>query len=132
MPTTVHFMNVGQGNMVLCQLDDGKRLFYDCNVTSENASDVLAYLGRVIGLGTPIDIFVKSHRDADHMRGVKRVHARFPIKKVGDSGVTGNTPDSTEYREYMDLRRTVGYVVLFGHRRSDRNGGARNLQRTPL
>lgn len=112
MPTTLHFINVGQGNMVLCLLDDGTRLLYDCNVTAENANDVLGYLGKVIGWGNPIHIFVNSHRDADHMRGVNRIHASFSIKKVWDSGVIGNTPDSTEYREYMELRRTIGFVEI--------------------
>src|SRR3989344_2581782 len=98
--------------MVLCQLDDGTRLLYDCNVTSKNADEVLSYLGKTIGWGSSVNIFVNSHRDADHMRGVKRIHDYFPIRKVWDSGVTGNTPDCTEYREYMDLRRTVGYVEV--------------------
>lgn len=109
MPTVLHFISVGQGNMVLCHLDDGTQLLYDCNVTDENEDDVLGYLDRVIGWGNSIDIFVNSHRDADHMRGIKRIHTHFPIKKVWDSGVTGNTPAGTEYREYMELRRTVGY-----------------------
>lgn len=112
MATTLHFINVSQGNMVLCQLDDGTRLLYDCNVTNDNANDVLAYLGKVIGKGNPIHIFANSHRDADHMRGIKRVHELFPVKKVWDSGVTGNTPNSTEYREYMELRRAVGFVEV--------------------
>lgn len=112
MPTTLHFLNVGQGNMVLCELANGTRLLYDCNVTVANENAVLSYLGRTMGRGQSIDIFVNSHRDADHMRGVKKVHQYFPVKKVWDSGVTGNTPDSTEYLEYMDLRRTVGYVEV--------------------
>jgi len=98
--------------MVLCELADGTRLLYDCNVTVANEKAVLAYLGQTIGWGQRIDIFVNSHRDADHMRGIKKVHQYFPVKKVWDSGVTGNTPDSTEYREYMDLRRAVGYVEV--------------------
>ena len=73
---------------------------------------MLGYLGKVLGWGNPIHIFVNSHRDADHMRGVKRIHARFPIRKVWDSGVTGNTPNSQEYREYMELRRTAGFVEI--------------------
>lgn len=95
--------------MVLCELDNGNLVLYDCNVTNENENDVLSYLGNTVGWGKPINIFVNSHRDADHMRGVKKIHDYFPIKKVWDSGVTGNTPASTEYREYMDLRRTVGF-----------------------
>ena len=112
MPTTLHFINVGQGNMVLCELDSGVKFLYDCNITDNNANDTLNYLDKVIGKGTPINIFANSHRDADHMRGVDRIHKIFPIKKVWDSGVTGNTPMSTEYMEYMALRRKVGFTEV--------------------
>lgn len=109
MPTQLHFINVGQGNMTLLQLDDGKVFLYDCNVTNENEGRILEYLANKIGRGKPIDTFICSHRDADHMRGVKKIHKYFPIKLVWDSGVTGTTPNSTEYLEYMELRRSIGF-----------------------
>lgn len=110
--TVVHFINVGQGNMTLLQLNNGKIMLYDCNVTTENENDIINYLNKIIGSGTSIDIFVNSHRDADHMRGIKKIHKYFPIKKVWDSGVTGGTPDSSEYKAYMDLRRNVGFTTI--------------------
>lgn len=119
MPTKVHCINVGQGNMTLLQLSDGKTFLYDCNVTNENEEDVLAYLENTIGMGNEIDVFICSHRDADHMRGVKKIHDCFPIQKVWDTGVTGTTPDSTEYKQYMELRRTAGYVEVEARKRYD-------------
>ncbi len=98
--------------MTLMSLDDGSTVLYDCNVTNNNEYDVLGYVEKIIGRGAPIDIFINSHRDADHMRGVKKVHENFPIQKIWDSGVTGNTPDSSEYRDYMDLRRRVGFLEI--------------------
>lgn len=112
MATLVHFINVGQGNMTLLQLASGQTFLYDCNVTNENEDEVLGYVAKQVGWGKAIDVFVCSHRDADHMRGVKKVNDYFPIKRVWDSGVTGTTPDSTEYREYMDLRRSVGFLEV--------------------
>jgi beta-lactamase superfamily II metal-dependent hydrolase len=94
MPTEVHFMNVGQGNMTLLKLANGKVQLYDCNVTNDNEADVLRYLGKHIGNGTKIDVFICSHRDADHMRGIKKIHAKFPVQHVWDSGAVGTTPDS--------------------------------------
>jgi hypothetical protein len=44
MPTTIHFINVGQGNMVLIQAADGKTFMFDCNVTDQNESRVLDYV----------------------------------------------------------------------------------------
>ncbi len=88
-------------------LTSSKKVVYDCNITDDNEGRVLRYLRRA--LGSPIDIFVCSHRDADHMRGIKTLHAAFPISVIFDSGVTGTTPGSSEYEDYMDLRRRVGY-----------------------
>lgn len=112
MSTIVHFINVGQGNMTLLLLNNGKIMLYDCNITNDNENVVLKYLASIIGWNTNIDIFVNSHRDADHMRGVKKIHSKFPIQKIWDSGVTGGTTDSSEYKDYMDLRRKVSFETI--------------------
>jgi competence protein ComEC len=112
MPTEVHFINVGQGNMTLLKLANGKVYLYDCNVTNANEVDVLAYLRRQIGIGTGIDVFICSHRDADHIRGIKKIHAKFPVQHVWDSGAVGTTPYCTEYLEYMQLRRSVRFTEV--------------------
>src|SRR5437667_3650648 len=120
MATKVHFINVGQGNMTLLELANGKKYLYDCNITDVNEYDVLGYMATQIGKGTKIDVFICSHRDADHMRGVKKVHERFPIQHIWDSGAVGTTVDCTEYKEYMDLRRTVGFTEVQGQTLYDR------------
>lgn len=112
MATEIHFIDVGQGNMVLISADDGSRFVFDCNITQDNETRVLAYVAKVFGKGSAIKAFICSHRDADHMRGVKKLHAQNPILKVWDSGYTGTTTNSTEYLEYMSLRRAVGERVI--------------------
>jgi beta-lactamase superfamily II metal-dependent hydrolase len=119
MSTKVHFIDVGQGNMTLLQLDNGKVFLYDCNITDENEDDALGYVAKQIRWGTAIDVFICSHRDSDHMRGVKKVHEHFPIQHVWDSGVAGTTPDCDEYKEYMDLRRQVGFTNVTSRKRWD-------------
>jgi competence protein ComEC len=119
MATQVHFINVGQGNMVLLQLDDGKTFLYDCNVTQENEAAVIRYMRSKIGYGKKIDVFICSHRDADHMRGISKVHEHFPIQHIWDSGVTGTTPDSTEYLQFMELRRRIGFTEIEWKKRWD-------------
>ncbi len=119
MPTIIHFIDVGQGNMVLIEASNGKKIFFDCNITDDNANRVLTYVANVIGLGTGINIFICSHRDADHMRGVKKLHAQFPISSIWDSDYPGTSTDTDEYREYMELRRMVGSRVIKKLTRND-------------
>lgn len=112
MSTFVHFIDIGQGNMTLLRLPNGEVLLYDCNVTNENEDAVIRYLRRYMSVGSKINTFINSHRDADHMRGVMKIHKRFPIGHIWDSGVTGGSPNSIEYLEYMNLRRTVGFSEI--------------------
>lgn len=119
MSTVVHFIDVGQGNMVLIQTDSGRNYMFDCNITDDNADDVLSYVAKCIGWGQPLSAFICSHRDADHIRGVLRLHKSFPIAEVWDSGYPGTTTDSTEYNSYMRLRRHVGATVLRRKTRHD-------------
>ncbi len=116
MTTTVHFIDVGQGNMVLLQCGDGTNCVVDCNVTQENSTRVLGYVASQIGQRGRISVFVCTHRDADHMRGVHALHNQFPIGTIWDSGHPGTSPDTDEYRTYMQLRRELpSYVVGKGN-----------------
>ena len=62
----IHFLNVGCGTMVLILLPNGKIFIYDCNITDENEHSVINYLDKIISPSTGIDVFINSHRDADH------------------------------------------------------------------
>lgn len=112
MATTIHFIDVGQGNMVLVRCASGHKFVFDCNITDANKDRVLNYMAKAIGEGSGLHAFICSHRDADHMRGIKTLHKRFPIRKIWDSGAPGTSTDTPEYREYMDLRREVGSRVI--------------------
>ena len=108
MSTIVHFIDVGQGNMVLVQCADGTNFVVDCNITEDNKSGVLKYVAAQIGWGSQLRAFICTHRDADHMRGVQILHDHFPLSGIWDSGVRGTSTDSDEYKAYIRLRRKVG------------------------
>ncbi len=93
--------------MVLIVLPNGSVFFYDCNITDENEGRVLPYVGDVIGEGRSIDLFINSHRDSDHIRGIRSLHDAHPIKAIWDTGVPGTTTDSAEYEACMNLLRSV-------------------------
>lgn len=119
MSTIVHFINVGQGNMSLIETSSGRSYVFDCNVTSENEDSVLGYVAKQIGWNTHLDAFICSHRDADHIRGVAKLHRYFPIREIWDSGYPGTSTDTIEYQQYMQLRRKVGGVVKDKLKRQD-------------
>jgi len=102
----VHFVNVGQGNMQVIIFPDNFVMVYDCNITEENEKDVFNYLEKIMPKNI-IDLFVNSHRDADHLRGIKTIHNKYPISSIWDTGISANV-ESPEYRQYMELRRELG------------------------
>jgi len=99
--------------MVLIDAADGKAFLCDCNVTEANAARVIAYLKHVLR-GRRIAVFICTHRDADHMRGVNRIHRAIGIDQVWDCGLPGGNPSSPEGEEYMRMRRAVPHAVLRG------------------
>lgn len=108
----IHILNVGCGNMALAVNPDGSRFVIDCNITEENLDSILAYVKRIFGQGSAIDVFVNTHRDADHMRGIAEINKYYPVKQIWDSDVPGTTTDSIEYLSYMNLRRSVKSRVV--------------------
>lgn len=108
----IHFLNVGCGTMVLMILPNDKLFIYDCNITNENASAVFDYLAKIIGPFTEIDVFINSHRDTDHIKGIKALHSEHPIKEIWDANVPGTTTNSSDYYAYMELRRSLKTKVI--------------------
>lgn len=108
----IHFFDVGCGNMTLILFPTGETYLYDCNVTDDNEADVLGYLDRAMGGRSEIDVFVCSHRDCDHMRGLRTIHDRYPVGEIRDPGVEGTSCDTAEYKDYMALRREIGAAII--------------------
>lgn len=111
MATEIHFVDVGQGNMVLIKTDDDRRFVFDCNIHADNEKRVLRHVERVFG-SRSIYAFICSHRDSDHIRGIKRLHENFPIQRIWDSGHPGTSTGTPEYLQYMNLRRQVSNRVI--------------------
>lgn len=111
-----YIFDVGEGLMVLLIFPDQTVMLFDCNVTNENSEYILEKLLKYIPekydeeideTHQYIDIFVNSHRDEDHYRGLKHIHNKFPIKAIWDSGQSGSTTESDDYKYYMQLRRLL-------------------------
>ena len=111
-----HMLDVGEGLMILIIFPNDQVMLFDCNITGDNESTILKYLSDNIpfkmnpATGNTeqfIDVFVNSHRDEDHYRGLKKINTQHPIQSIWDSGQTGATTKSPDYEYYMELRRRL-------------------------
>jgi Predicted hydrolase (metallo-beta-lactamase superfamily) len=109
-------IDVGNGLMFLGIFPDNTTVVFDCNITDEMKENIIEYLKnniptrKDIGNGERkqwIDIFINSHRDSDHIRGLNYLNEVFEIREIWDSGQTGQATRSKDYEYYMRLRRTV-------------------------
>ena len=112
-----HVINIGQGLMILIVFPDQTTMLFDCYITEENTEYVLKYLEKNIPIRKDekdkdvqyIDIFVNSHRDLDHYKGIKGINDKFEIKSIWDSGQygVGAKSKSKDYKEYMKLKLNI-------------------------
>ena len=111
-----HMLSVGEGLMVLIIFPNSQVMLFDCNITTENEEEITQYLANNIPFNYNADtnkneqlihVFVNSHRDEDHYRGLKKVNSKFPVQSIWDSGQTGATTQSEDYQYYMGLRRRL-------------------------
>lgn len=109
METILYILDVGQGNMVWIKTSDNQNIVFDCNLRENNAARVFSYLRARIANYNGISQFICSHRDNDHICGIRKLHRIFPIRLIRDSDQPGENTESTDYQEYMRLRREIGF-----------------------
>lgn len=110
-----YLVDCGSGLTHLIVFPDGTTMLYDCNLLEDNKNEILDLFVELIpwrenaeGIKEQyIDIFVNSHRDTDHLRGLYYVNSRFPIHSIWDSGQSGANIDNAEYKYYMGLRNRL-------------------------
>lgn len=112
-----HIINIGQGLMILIIFPDETTMLFDCYVTNDNKEYVFEYLEKNIPIRLDenqneiqyIDVFVNSHRDQDHYKGIKEINSKFEIRSIWDSGQygTGAKSKKGDYQDYMRLKRNI-------------------------
>lgn len=75
----VHFIDVGQGDSIFCELPDGKTMLIDAG-TTEMGERVVDYI-KDLKYST-IDIFVVTHADIDHSGGASKILEEFEVKNI--------------------------------------------------
>ena len=116
-----YLVNCGAGLTHLIIFPDDTVMLYDCNLvddddhTERNKEYILDLFSEVLPFKYDddgvkkqyIDIFVNSHRDTDHLKGLKDVNQKFQIHSIWDSGQSGANIDNPDYKYYMSLRNTL-------------------------
>ena len=111
-----YLIDCQSGLMNLLIFPDDTVMLFDCNVTENNEDEILNFLKYKIPKRykpetneyvQEIDIFVNSHRDLDHLRGLKKINEKYKIKSIWDSGQSGANTDNADYNYYMYLRRKL-------------------------
>lgn len=109
-----YVLSVGEGSMSVVVFPNNYVLMIDCNVTEDNKDNILNYLNSILPTKLIddeekkiIDCFANTHRDDDHIRGIKEINEKYPIKHMWESGQSGDSTESSTYKEFMNLRRKL-------------------------
>jgi beta-lactamase superfamily II metal-dependent hydrolase len=98
---SVYFLDVGQGDSTLFVVD-GKTILIDAGETDMGdrvVSDI-----KKLGI-TRIDLLVATHPHADHIGGMQKVIAAFPVGQVLDAGVPSTSPVYEHFLETVDQKK---------------------------
>jgi len=103
---SVYFLDVGQGDSTLFVVD-GKTILIDAGEV-DMGDRVVSDL-RKLGV-TGIDLLVATHPHADHIGGMQKVLAAFPVGLVLDTGLPHPSSTYEHFLETID-RKNIPYLV---------------------
>jgi len=102
---TVRFFDIGQGDAALVQSPDGATILIDGGPDEDQVAIDLAALGV-----KRLDAVVATHPHADHLEGLPKVLARFPVGVVLEPGCDEPSPS---YEAFLDAVADEGLPVRF-------------------
>ena len=103
---TVHFIDVGQGDSMLIQIDNRSMLI---DGGPRKSGQILASYLKSQGVEA-LDFIVSTHPHADHIGGLLTVLRQFPVGQVIDSGQAHGTQTYEQYLTLID-RKNIPYTV---------------------
>ena len=103
---SVYFLDVGQGDATLF-VADGKTILIDAGEI-EGGDRVVRDI-KTLGI-TRIDLLVATHPHSDHIGGMQKVIAAFPVGQVCDAGLPYPSPLYENFLEAID-RKNIPYMV---------------------
>lgn len=102
--TTVHFMDVGQGDGTYIKTAGGDDVIIDAG--NKDGSDVVAYLKKQ--KVKDIEVMIATHPDADHIGGLDEVLKAFKVKSVYAPKVSHT---SQAYKDFLLAVKREGLTI---------------------
>ena len=110
----VTFLDVGQGDAAVVEAPGGAVMLVDGGGTRDGAFDTGARIVepflRARGISR-LDVVALSHPHPDHLNGLFRVVARFPVGAFWSSGDDGHNPEYTRLLDAVAARGVAAPVV---------------------
>jgi len=109
----VHFFDVGQGDAIFIEAENGNQVLVDGGPNSS----VLAKLGEVMPFwDRSIDLVILTHPHADHLDGVLEVLKRYDVGVVMESGVNHSIPEYEEWHQLLKEKNIKVVVAKSGQK----------------
>jgi competence protein ComEC len=110
----VYFLDVGQGDAILVQTPDGRKILVD---GGPNPTALLSELGAVLPFWDhSLDLVVLTHPDGDHLTGLLAVLDRYQVGRVLDTSQTDDVPLAAAWRERLVKSRIPRTIAQRGMR----------------
>jgi|GEM_PF-204312 len=103
----VHFIDVGQGDSTLIDLDDQEILIDG----GDRSPGVVSYISQYVD--DPLEAVIATHPHADHIGGLISVLNSFEVEEIWHNG---DTATSKTYSDFMDCVESEGAGVHIGKR----------------
>lgn len=110
---TLDVLDVGQGDAIFVQVDNGVQVLIDGGPDNS----VLSKLGEVMPFwDRSIDLVILTHPHADHLDGLLEVLKRYRVGAVIESGVNHSIPEYDEWHTLL-TEKSVPVIIAKGGQR---------------
>ena len=106
----ITFLDVGQGDAILLQTDEGAILI---DAGTEKSEESLIIELRALGVAS-LALFVMTHPDADHIGGADGIIGAFSIGEVWISGAPSDSAANHRMEEALDRKDLTAVAVTEG------------------